>query len=253
MKATCKVETCVEPVFVKGLCKPHDARVRRHGDVQAHIPLRKYPRGTPSVCRIPKCDDRPVALELCAVHYARKQRTGTTYLLARPPKPRKPCAVETCDDFAKAHGYCGGHYSRIKKTGDARPHEPLKRTRHHKGATCADATCARRAVAVGMCAIHRLKTRSAADPEIVRTYSAKQRAMRKQAPTVPFSSEALAAKVAYWGNRCWMCHGPYEAADHVKPLTKGGWHILSNLRPACTSCNSRKGRKWPFPTSAIAA
>ncbi len=32
----------------------------------------------------------------------------------------------------------------------------------------------------------------------------------------------------------------------VKPLAKGGSHWASNLRPACRSCNSRKGDRWPF-------
>lgn len=47
----------------------------------------------------------------------------------------------------------------------------------------------------------------------------------------------------YWGNRCWMCGGPYEEADHVIPLALGGPHCLANLRPACKSCNSAKGAK----------
>jgi 5-methylcytosine-specific restriction endonuclease McrA len=56
----------------------------------------------------------------------------------------------------------------------------------------------------------------------------------------------LAAKAAYWGDRCWMCGGPFEAWDHVKPLGKGGLHVLANLRPACKSCNSRKHDQWPY-------
>lgn len=56
----------------------------------------------------------------------------------------------------------------------------------------------------------------------------------------------LAAKMAYWGNRCWVCGGPQEQVDHVKPLSKGGPHILANLRPICALCNNRKNNTWPF-------
>ncbi len=42
-----------------------------------------------------------------------------------------------------------------------------------------------------------------------------------------------------------MCGGPFEEVDHVKPIAKGGWHALANLRPACFRCNNQKSDKWP--------
>ncbi|MGW8593542.1 HNH endonuclease [Dietzia sp. NPDC055877] len=47
---------------------------------------------------------------------------------------------------------------------------------------------------------------------------------------------------------CWICGSVLDEfhVDHVKPLSKGGWHCLSNLRPCCPSCNLRKGAKWPI-------
>lgn len=104
----------------------------------------------------------------------------------------------------------------------------------------------------------------AANPDKVRAYSAKwvqdnlggavrenvrrRYARRKGASTVRFTPEQLRQKVAYWGDRCWMCHGPHEAIDHVKPLSKGGAHMLANLRPICTACNSKKRAAWPLTT-----
>lgn len=72
-------------------------------------------------------------------------------------------------------------------------------------------------------------------------------AIRRGCAVLPFTTEQLAAKVAYWGGLCWMCSAPYESIDHVKPLNKGGAHILSNLRPACGPCNTRKRDHWPIP------
>ena len=56
---------------------------------------------------------------------------------------------------------------------------------------------------------------------------------------------------------CYICGIPFaEVAvhlDHVKPLAKGGPHLLSNLRPACELCNLRKADRWPFDAEQIAA
>ena len=73
-------------------------------------------------------------------------------------------------------------------------------------------------------------------------------AKRKGAPTVPFTRDELEARLSMFAG-CWMC-GCERAetfhVDHVKPLSKGGWHCLSNLRPACGPCNLSKGAKWPL-------
>lgn len=107
-----------------------------------------------------------------------------------------------------------------------------------------------------------VKRWQASNPELVRVYKAKwvkenmagavrenvrrRYARRKGAPTIYFTPAQLAARRVYFGGRCWMCGIPAEAWDHVKPLSKGGWHCLSNLRPACMSCNARKRDSWPF-------
>jgi 5-methylcytosine-specific restriction endonuclease McrA len=49
------------------------------------------------------------------------------------------------------------------------------------------------------------------------------------------------------GSACYLCHkelSEYEITlDHVIPLCRGGTHTADNLKVACRSCNSRKGRK----------
>lgn len=96
--------------------------------------------------------------------------------------------------------------------------------------------------------LHRSEVRAwkvanrAASNEIKRRYKAR----KKAATVVSFTPGQLADKVAYWGGKCWMCGNPYEAIDHVKPIARGGPHMLANLRPACALCNHRKRDRWPF-------
>jgi 5-methylcytosine-specific restriction endonuclease McrA len=87
-------------------------------------------------------------------------------------------------------------------------------------------------------------------PILSRVYNAQMRA--KQYGVAGYCSpEARLARFALWGNRCWMCGAAASAGDHVKPLCKGGSNWPANIRPACISCNARKGRKWPVPPSLI--
>ena len=83
-------------------------------------------------------------------------------------------------------------------------------------------------------------------PEMVALWHAERRSRKRGAPTVPFTASQLAARIAYFAGRCWICGGVADSLDHVKPLAVGGAHMLANIRPACTSCNSSKGATWPF-------
>lgn len=64
---------------------------------------------------------------------------------------------------------------------------------------------------------------------------------------IPFTEEEREARFSMWGGRCWKC-GIADATeeDHVKPISKAGWHALANLRPVCHTCNSSKQALWPL-------
>lgn len=96
----------------------------------------------------------------------------------------------------------------------------------------------------------RLKLWMRANPAAVKAMRSRREARVRGAACVPFTADQLAARVAFFGGRCWMCRGPYEHLDHVKPISKGGAHMLANLRPACASCNSSKRDKWDGPSWA---
>lgn len=86
---------------------------------------------------------------------------------------------------------------------------------------------------------------NAANPEIGRQVQARRRARKAGVGFTAFGEEQVARRVAFFGDRCWMCASPeWSHLDHVKPLAKGGAHCLANLRPACAPCNQRKGAKW---------
>ena len=63
---------------------------------------------------------------------------------------------------------------------------------------------------------------------------------------VPFSFDDLMGKFSMYGFKCWICGEPFEEKDHVKPVSKGGPHMLSNIKPACRRCNKSKFGKWPI-------
>lgn len=89
-----------------------------------------------------------------------------------------------------------------------------------------------------------------ANPERARAAWATRRARKLSAATVAFMPEQLTQRWAYYGNKCWICRGEAEATDHVKPLSKGGAHMLCNLRPICAPCNATKHAKWPYTKAA---
>lgn len=53
--------------------------------------------------------------------------------------------------------------------------------------------------------------------------------------------DQLTALVLAGSRTCWICRGPATTADHIQPRSLGGSDELDNLRPACRTCNSRRG------------
>lgn len=94
--------------------------------------------------------------------------------------------------------------------------------------------------------IDRAATWAKAHPEVGRATVLRRRARLRGATIGAFGPKEIDQRMAMFGHRCWICRGPYEQVDHVKPVSKGGAHMLCNLRPICGDCNLRKSGRWPL-------
>lgn len=182
----------------------------------------------PQPCQIDGCT-KPTnvpgtARGLCSAHYNRWRRTGDPLLTLTDLKPKASptCSVEGCEKSRWARGFCTMHLSRLRTRGDVGGPAPEWR---HRGGPCRVAGCSTPA---------RFGIHALCNAHYLRQFKL------GGAATI----EQILARVAYFGERCWICGAPWEHLDHVKPVTAGGPDLLANLRPACSSCNSTKRTTW---------
>ena len=96
--------------------------------------------------------------------------------------------------------------------------------------------------------IYRMASRKwqRANPEQVKANIKARKARLKGAPIVDFTSDQWAALKQQYDFRCAYCGERKELTqDHVVPLSQGGAHTMTNIVPACGSCNSRKSARTP--------
>jgi 5-methylcytosine-specific restriction endonuclease McrA len=59
------------------------------------------------------------------------------------------------------------------------------------------------------------------------------------------------------GHRCVYCAGRADTIDHVRPRSRGGLHVWTNVVAACARCNHRKGDRllselgWHLPSPPV--
>ena len=51
--------------------------------------------------------------------------------------------------------------------------------------------------------------------------------------------------IAVYGDECWHCKtAPFEELDHFPtPISRGGDHVIENVRPSCSACNHDSWRE----------
>lgn len=77
----------------------------------------------------------------------------------------------------------------------------------------------------------------------IRNKSHRYRARKRNNTIQTFTKDQLEQRMSIFGFKCAYCGGNFDHIDHVKALSKGGYHCLSNLRPACKKCNLEKHNK----------
>lgn len=144
----CSVEGCGRPHSARGLCKAHQHRLERDGDIRADIPIGPYrDRGTGGVCVVDGCG-APSTGRLCRTHVWRQTKLGSPTAegdiksrgVERPPTT---CDVAECDKVARTRQLCSGHYSRLLRTGQTGPAELRALPKKiEPGSTCSVEGCA---------------------------------------------------------------------------------------------------------------
>lgn len=82
--------------------------------------------------------------------------------------------------------------------------------------------------------------------EVAVTVSARRRARKLSAPGAGVTKEQWAQLLEAYNHLCAYCGASsILEQDHVVPLSCGGSHDISNIVPACRSCNARKNDKTP--------
>ena len=80
-------------------------------------------------------------------------------------------------------------------------------------------------------------------PEKIRAQSKQYRARKRGAKRNDLTAAQWEAIKIHYGHRCVYCGRKMKqlTQDHLTPLIHGGDHTVSNIVPACRSCNGKKG------------
>jgi 5-methylcytosine-specific restriction endonuclease McrA len=217
---------------------------------------------------------------MCSRHYNRWRRTGNPLLTLTEITRQPPlCKVEGCDKARHAWGYCPMHLYRWRLTGSPGDAVPTLQSRD---GVCRIEDCGRPIHGDRLCKRHHLRKMRHGDPLAGKSFQRPndgclvekcngvhyahgycRKHYRSSLPGPRYrppgnthngqcTPEQLAARIAYYGGRCWLCGGESaDTIDHVKPRSAGGPDWPSNLRPAHRRCNSKKRAKWPFDLPSI--
>ena len=98
------------------------------------------------------------------------------------------------------------------------------------------------------------KAYSKSHPEVGQAASSRRRARLASAPVNDLTTQQWEAikehyhhRCVYCPETCWRCRQKKHklTIDHIVPISKGGSHTVSNIAPACSTCNKRKNAGPP--------
>jgi 5-methylcytosine-specific restriction endonuclease McrA len=198
-------------------------------------------------CSIDGCDKRSHARGMCSSHYNRTVRHGDALAGSYfRDHSIDVCQVDGCDRRLYAKAMCSYHYNceRLAKMGRVVPKKVT-----YAGVRCNVEECDGQAYGLGMCKPHYQRHYRQRNSAALSLHAKTRRKRVADALKIDHTLEQFNQRMSMWGNRCWMCGGPFECLDHVKPLSRGGADCLANYRPACRSCNCSKGARWFGPSA----
>lgn len=182
------------------------------------------------ICTAPGCE-KPMArsrADYCAMHYARKYRTGSLELLERDYASHHLCSIDGCHRQARnKNGLCGTHHEAQKRHGD-----PLGK-----------ATFAYRSIAYGYVI---LRVPAGSHP-LARKADKHGTAQVPEHRVVLYASVGPGAHPCHWCGRVvrWEGTWPKDAdalvPDHLNH--KRDDNRLENLVVSCMPCNVSRDRR----------
>lgn len=255
--ATCSIDECDRKVKARGWCNAHYQRWANYGDPEAAG--QRAPRGSGAIvdgrkmcasCRATFALDKFVRSSITKDGYSRKcveceQEHRRAYYAKNAERlkakqrayehnnPEKVKAAKRAryqanrkEILAKQREYYRANSERIKARANAYYYENVERHQEN-GRKWKEANPEREQLRY---------TRG----------NRKRRSHKANNAYVYYSSDQLLARLAYYGNKCYICGGEGTEVDHVKPVSKGGPEMLANLRPICRRDNLWKRAKWPY-------
>lgn len=99
------------------------------------------------------------------------------------------------------------------------------------------------------CHTARVRSWQENNPHKARVITFRRLARLAQAPGGKFDRDRsdYQARLKYYGHVCAYCgKAPATELDHAIPVSRGGGNWASNIRPACFTCNTSKGKKKLF-------
>jgi 5-methylcytosine-specific restriction endonuclease McrA len=84
-------------------------------------------------------------------------------------------------------------------------------------------------------------------PKAQKAANARYRARKKGAARSDLTAKQWEEIKSAYGHRCVYCGKKFKrlTKDHIIPLSRGGDHTVSNIVPACMSCNRKKHANAP--------
>lgn len=262
VQSTCSVVNCDRKVRARGICEGHYTRLRKKGDVLAHVPLKKKNKGLK--CAVDLCVADARCLGYCEAHYQRLRNHGS---LSEGVPVKAVRAVDAGDGLREC-----------LSCGCVQPLDDFHLDAAGTGGR--RATCKQ-------CRVSFEKARYASNPAMFREkYRADRRANPERYRQVDSSRyerdrEKRIAAANYYtqlrrsrlagseveqgvtiaalrdldGEDCCYCgcvmvfasfgrgSRPDNQAtlEHVIPISRGGGHTFSNCAVACWRCNISKG------------